>query len=329
MSRIQGKTITEAAAVYAGVDVSKASLDLHVLAGKGRGLARRFPNDEAGISAIVATLSGRAAGRGCKVVFEPTGRMHHALWQALDAAGLGPAPYNPFFARSFARAGGKLAKTDAIDAGVLARAAASMALPVVPAPSREHFRIKELHSLRLGVVAALSAAKNRLHATSDALGRRLLEAQIDLLSAQRDELDAELARLIAEDPDLARRRDILLSLPGIGAVSATAIIAEMPELGRLSDKQAAALLGVAPMNRDSGTSAGRATPQGGRRRLRGALHMAAIAAGRANPNLKAFRDRLKQRAKHGKVIITAVLRKLIILANTLVMQDRLWKPNRP
>jgi len=325
MSRIQGKTITEGSAVYAGVDVSKAWLDLHVLGGDSA-LARRFANDEPGIGALVAVLAERSARAPCRVVFEPTGRLHHALWRALHCAGHATVPYNPCQARYFAKASGKLAKTDAIDARVLAFAAASMDLPAAPPPGPDLLRIKELHGLRLGVVAALRAARTRRSASSDALGLRLLDDQIDLLAAQRDQLDAEIARLIADDPVLARRREILLSVPGIGPASVAALTADMPELGHLCHKTAPALLGVAPMNHDSGNSTGRATPRGGRRRLRASLHMAALAAARANPDLKAFSERLKARGKPPMVVVTAVLRKLIILANALIRDDRLWQP---
>ncbi len=326
MSRIQGKTITDDAGVYAGVDVSKAWLDLHVLGDGGRGLARRFGNDEAGIRTLVAALAERSDGQSCRVVFEPTGRLHHALWRALAEAGHATVPYNPCQARHFAKANGKLAKTDAIDARVLAWAAASMDLPVAPPPSLELLRIKELHGLRLGVVAALRAARNRHRVTGDALGLRLLDAQIDLLIAQRDELDAELKRLIAQDPELARRSEILLSLPGIGPASVAALTADMPELGYLCEKTAPALLGTAPMNNDSGDRKGHAKPGGGRRRLRACLHMAALAAARANPDLKAFSERLKARGKPPMIVITAVMRKLIILANTLIRENRTWTP---
>jgi len=333
MSRIQGKTITDGVQVYAGIDISKASLDLHVLeptgGAKGGGLARRFANTHEGIAMLLGCLAERGAGRPCRVVFEPTGRFHLALWRALHEAGHAAVPYNPFRARRFAEADGAMAKTDAIDARVLARAAAFMDLPAVPPPAGNILRIKELHSLRLGLVRALRAAKNRRGAAREALARRLLGDQIALLEAQIAELDAELARMIGADPQLARRRDILVSVPGIGPVSATALIAELPELGAASDKQIAALLGVAPMNRDSGTWKGARRIKGGRARLRAALHMAALAAARCNPDLKACRNRLADAGKHAKVILTAVLRKLVILANALVRDDRLWTPIRP
>lgn len=329
MSRIQGKTISDGASVYAGVDVSKAVLDLHVLAPGGRGRQRRFANDASGIASLLGWLSACGAGRPCRVVFEPTGRFHLGLWRALDRAGHAAVPFNPYRARHFAEADGEPAKTDAIDARVLARAAASMDLPAAPPPTQEQLRIKGLHGLRLGAVGMLRAAKNRRGATSDVLAERLLGAQIALFEAQIAEIDAELARLIEAEPELARRRAILASVPGIGRVSAAALIAEMPELGNLADKKAAKLLGVAPIDRQSGERTGRSRIKGGRRRLRAALYMAALAAARANPDLHAFRNRLKARGKPAKLILTAVLRKLVTLANALVRENRLWSPVRP
>jgi transposase len=325
MSRIQGKTFTDSTQVYAGIDVSKASLELHVLAAEGAGLSRCFANTGDGIRALAACL-----GSGpCRVAFEPTGRLHLALWRALDAAGHETVVLNPLRARRFAEMLGQWAKSDAIDARVLARAAAQLdAAPASP-PPESRLRIKELHGVRGGFIRTLRAAKNQRHAATDRLARRLLGEQIGLIEAQIAEIEAELARLIAADPVLARRRDILASIPGFGAVSVTALIAELPELGKASDKQIAALLGVAPMNRDSGRWRGQRRIKGGRARLRSTLHMAALAASRYNPPLKAFRDRLAAIGKPAKVTLTAVLRKLIILANALVRDDRLWTPQRP
>jgi transposase len=325
MSRIQGKTISNGSRVYAGIDVSKASLDLHALLPDGGRLSRRFANDAAGIGALTACLGAAP----CRAVFEPTGRFHLGLWRALDAAGHEPVPWNPFRARRFAEVEGKLAKTDAIDARVLARAAACLDLAPAAPPAWNRLRIKELHSLRLGLVRSLRAAKNRHGAACDALARRLLGEHIAFIETQIAEVAAELARLIGADPQLARRRDILASIPGIGPASIAALIAELPELGAVPDKQIAALLGVAPMNRDSGFWRGRRRIRGGRYRLRAALHMAALAAARCNPALKAFRQRLAAAGKPPKVALTAVLRKLIILANALVRDDRPWTPVRP
>ena len=329
MSRIQGKTTTDSSRVYAGIDVSKATLDLHVILPGGSGHACRFANSEAGIRSLLAWLKTRTGPHPGRVAFEPTGRFHLALWRALDAAGHETVALNPLRARRFAELIGKMAKTDAIDAAVLARAAAQMEDAPCPPPSQMCLRIKELNGVRNGFVRSLRAAKNQRHAATDALARRLLNEQIGLIEDQIAEIGAELARLIDANPALARKRDILASIPGLGAVSVTALIADMPELGAASENQIAALLGVAPMNRDSGVWRGQRHIKGGRIRLRSTLHMAALAAARHNPPLKAFRDRLTAAGKPHKVALTAVLRKLIILANALVRDDRLWTPQKP
>ena len=172
MSRIQGKTISDGTPVYAGVDVSKATLELHVLEAGGRaggGQRHRFANDAAGIAALLGCLEGHCRGRPGRVAFEPTGRFHLGLWRGLDRAGHAAVPFNPYRARHFAEADGQPAKTDAIDARMLARAAASMDLRAAPPPAEEHLRIKELHGLRLGTVGMLRAAKNRRGAASDVI----------------------------------------------------------------------------------------------------------------------------------------------------------------
>jgi transposase len=325
MSRIQGKTFTDGTQVYAGIDVSKASLDLHILAADGAGFSRRFANSGEGIAALAACLGSTRR----RVTFEPTGRFHLALWRALDAAGHEAVPLNPFRARRYAEALGLMAKTDAIDARMLAQAAAGLDTAPASPPSENRLRIKELHGVRIGFIRTLRAVKNQKGAATDGLARRLLGQQICLIEAQLAEIEAELTRLIDADPALARRRDILASIPGFGAVSVFALIAELPELGAATDKQIAALLGVAPMNRDSGQWRGQRRIKGGRVRLRSTLHMAALAAARYNPPLKAFRDRLAAAGKPAKVVLTAVLRKLVITANALVRDDRLWTPIKP
>ncbi len=332
MSRIQGKTFTDSIRVYAGIDVCKASLDLHVLeadtVGNG-GLSHRFANTEAGIRSMISRLDARLAGQPCRVAIEPTGRFHLAAWKALDAAGHDVVVLNPFRARRFAEAMGLLAKTDAIDAYALARAAACLELASSSPPSETHLRIKELQAARSSITRTLAATKNRRGAACDALVKRLLSEQVALTEAHITELDAELARLIEADTALARRRDILASVPGLGPVCVTALIAELPELGTASDKQIAALLGVAPFNRDSGQWRGQRKIKGGRAHLRRTLYMAAVTAARFNPPLSAFCKRLRAAGKPAKVALTATLRKLIILANALIRDDRLWTPQKP
>ncbi len=325
MSRIQGKTFTDAHQVYAGIDVCKASLDLHVLDPDGDGVSRRFANTPGGIRSLLGWLGDKP----CRVVIEPTGRFHLALWRALDGAEHEVVLLNPLRARRFAEAMGYLAKTDVIDARVLAQAAARLDTAPSSPPSDICLRIKELHGVRCGFVRALTAARNRRGAASDTLARRLLAEHIALIEAHLAEIEAELARLIEADPALARRRDILASIPGLGPVCVTALIAELPELGTASDKQIAALVGVAPFNRDSGRWRGKRKVKGGRAQLRHVLYMAAVTAARFNPALAAFRERLRATGKSNKAAFTAVLRKLVILANALVRDDRLWTLQKP
>jgi transposase len=161
-------------------------------------------NTQAGLAALLACLAECGAGRPCRVVFEPTGRFHLALWRALHGAGHAAVPLNPYRARHFAEADAVLAKTDAIDARVLARACAFMDLPAAPPPAEDHLRIKELHGLRLSLVRALRAAKNQNGAARDALARRLLSERAAFLETQLAEIGAELAHLIEADPVLAR-----------------------------------------------------------------------------------------------------------------------------
>jgi transposase len=329
MSRIQGKTISDSAQVYAGIDVCKASLDLDVLEPDGDGLARRFANTDAGIRSLVICLAKCLGGRPCRVTLEPTGRFHLAVWRALDAAGAEVVLLNPLRARRFAEVMGYLAKTDVIDARVLAQASARLDTVPSSPPSDICLRIKELHGVRGGYSRALVATKNRHGAACDELARRLLAEHIALIEAHLGEIEAELARLIEADPALARRRDILASIPGLGPVCVTALIAELPELGTASEKQIAALAGVAPFNRDSGKWRGKRKVKGGRAQLRRILYMAAVTAARFNPALAAFRERLRATGKPNKAAFIAVLRKLIVLANALVRDDRLWAPQKP
>ena len=319
---MQGKDSTDTITAYVGIDVCKAWLDVHVAAGE-RSTTLRVANAAAGIGELVRRLEGFTVGR---VALEATGRLHLEVWAALAKAGLAVMVLNPYRARKFADALGRLAKTDAIDARVLALAAERLeTAPSAPlSPSR--LRLKELQSLRRGLVVRRVALANQLAGAGDAFARRLLAAEKALIERHLARLEAELQSCIAADPELARIHAILVSTPGLGSISAILLIAELPELGRASDKEIAALVGVAPMNWDSGASRGRRRIKGGRAPLRAGLAMAALAAARANPALRAFRQRLRAAGKPHRVVLTAVLRKLVVLANALVRDDRLWTP---
>ena len=330
MSRMQGKDCTDRLAGYAGIDVCKARLDVFAFTASG-GEAFSVENGRKAIAGLVARLGALGVRR---VALEPTGGFHIAAWRALDAAGIAVVALNPERVRRFAEANGRLAKTDAVDARVLALAAARLDAPASSPPTEEMCRIRELHAQRQALVAERVALANRARTAGHPLVRRQLARQMRLVREQVGEVEAALRALVAADPELARVYDILVSIPGIGPASALAMIADLPELGRASDKEIAALVGVAPVARDSGAFRGRRHIRGGRAPLRAALHpgsrpgqaMAALAAARANPALRAFRERLRDRGKPHRVVLTAVLRKLVVLANALVRDNRLWTP---
>lgn len=322
MSRIQGKDCTDRLAGYAGVDVCKARLDVHAFSAEGE-KACAVPNTKKGMSELVARLGALGVRR---VALEPTGRFHIAAWRALDAAGIEVVALNPGRARRYAEAIGKLAKTDAVDARVLALAAARLEVAPSPPPTEKICQIRELHAQRQALVAERVALANRARTAEHPLVRHQIARQMRLVREQTAEVEAALHALVAADPEFTRIYAILLSIPGIGPASALAMIADLPELGHASEKQIAALVGVAPFACDSGAFRGRRHIRGGRAPLRAALHMAALAAARANPALRVFRERLRDKGKPHRVVLTAVLRKLVILANALVRDNRLWMP---
>lgn len=303
-----------------GIDVSKASLDAFRLS---NGERRQFANDRSGCAALRRWL-GREAPR---VVFEPTGAYHRLLEQTLSRAGIAVVKVNPRHARRFAEATGALAKTDRIDAALLARMAAALALEAAPARSESRNDLSELAAARRGLVKDRAAALTRAQTARNALLRRQLKARLRQVERQVAEIDAAMAALVAKDETLARRREILVSIPGVGAVTATTILVEMPELGALDGKEAASLAGLAPMTRESGGWKGRARIRGGRAALRCGLYMPALVAMRFNPDLRRKYEALKAAGKPTKVALVAIMRKLIVLANALIRKDREWRPN--
>lgn len=318
MARMQGKTSSDTGHHCAGIDVSKAHLDLRVW-GAPRG--RRFGNDPAGIAALVAYL-----GPPHRVVLEPTGRFHLALWRALDAAGHGVAPINPHAARQLAQGMGQLAKTDAVDAAVLAAIARHLPPPTRPAPDDLTLEIRELHAAHSAATRRRAMVRTQAQACSNPRIQGHLAAEEATLTAQIDDLEAALEALLDTRADMRRRQRILTSIPGIGKGAAQTLIARLPELGQASHAQIAALSGTAPMARESGQWRGRARTRGGRRDLRAALHMNAVVAMTHNPDLRAFATTLQARGKPMPAILTAVLRKLLVLANALIANNRLWTP---
>lgn len=306
-----------------GIDISKDRLDAFALASATH---RGFDNTAAGIARLIRWI---VAQGGALTVFEPTGRYHAALERALARAGLAAHKVNPLQARRFAQATGRLAKSDRIDAGLLARMGAALALEAQPQAPEILTDLKELLTAQRSLIAARAAEKTRAQATASRLLQRQIAARIRLFDAQIAALGAHIETAIATEPDLARRVDLLASIPGIGRPTACALAIEMPELGQLTRAQAAALAGLAPMTRESGKSRGQAQIRGGRPALRKALYMPALVAMRFNPDLREKAQRLARNGKPAKVIITAVMRNLLLLANTLLAENRKWLPTPP
>lgn len=321
---MQGKIMPEHSAtgpVYVGIDVCKERLDVYVYPA-----GRRFSaaNSRDGLKRLRRLLSGLDAAR---VVMEATGKYHRVAQRTLAQAGLLVAVVNPLRARLFAEAAGMLAKTDRIDARMLAVMGAALdpqARPPVPA---ELEALQELVRARSAATGDLTRLKNRHAAAQTPFLRAELRRQIDNLKRSIARLSAEIERRIAAEPALDRRHRILMSIPGVGPAVAAVLLADCAELGTLSAKAAALLAGLAPIAHDTGNTSGQRHIKGGRKSVRNALYMAALSAARANPPLKAFYQRLRDNGKKPKLALTAVMRKLVILANTLIKEDRHWHPS--
>ena len=301
-----------------GVDVSKAHLDAHRLPDGG---AKRFANDDGGFEELAAWV-GPSAG---VVVYESTGHCHRDFEEAL-AGRLPLARVNATRARRFAQAIGQQAKTHAADARVLAAMGVALRLRRTEARSSTRRDLDELATARDGLVKDRVAALNRRKHVRHRLLRRQNRNRLAQIDRQIVALDAAVGKLLATEPELARQAEVLASIPGVGAVTAAGLVAEMPELGGIDAKAAASLAGLAPVARESGNWKGRSFIQGGRRRARRLLYMAAVSAVRCNPDMTAKYRQLVARGKPPKVALVAVMRKLLLLANALLSQNRLWTP---
>jgi len=306
-----------------GIDVSKDHLDAHALSA---GTALRVPNTARGIARLLRWIG---AGPVARIVYEPTNRYHRALEARLAAAGLPLAPVNPLKARRFAQALGLQAKTDRIDARMLAEMGLRLT-PGLQVPNPKNLQhLKDLVAARRALVADRVADGNRTGGHSLALLQRLARRRRAAIEADIARIEAAIAALIATDPALTDKARILQSLPGIAALTAATLLAEAPELGQLEARQIAALAGLAPVTRESGAWRGKATIQGGRRHLRRALYMPTLTAIRRNRDLATLFTRLRAAGKPAKLALVAAMRKLIILANTLLREGREWQETRP
>jgi transposase len=303
-----------------GIDISKDFLDAHRLSD---GAAARFHNSPAGFRTLSTWLGDDMPTR---VVFEATGAYHRNFERAFSGE-IPLVKVNPLQARRFAQACGTRVKTDEVDAHMLASFGNALALEPDQPIDGKQFELKELFSSRGGLIKDRTRLTNRLHTQTLALVKRQTKARIDQITRQLKALQQDINTRLQDCPGRARANTILRSIPGIGEVAAATILIEMPEIGTLQKKKAASLTGLAPMTRQSGKWRGKATIQGGRKQLRDALYMPALVASRHNPDLcDKYKTMIKQ-GKPQKVALTAIMRKLIELANTLVKADREWAPN--
>lgn len=306
--------------IAVGVDVSKDALDVFALPAR---TYRRFANDAGGIKRLTAWLTGLSAAPP-KIVLEATGTMGWLLVRALAAAGLAPRVVNPARVKAFRAAEGKLAKTDRLDAELIARFALTMSEAARPAPSARALEIKSLSARRRQLAEMAGEEKKRLKQAFDDAAIDSIKATIALLEREKKRIEALLLGAIAADPDAQARFEILVSIPGIGPGIASTLIADLPELGDLNRHEIAALAGVAPQANQSGRHDGRARIKGGRPQVRTALYLAAFNTRRTPGPLKDFYERCRASGKPYNVALIATARKIVVLASALVREGRPW-----
>jgi len=308
---------------FIGIDVSKDHLDV---AFAGQAKVWRVGNDDKGIAALGRRLAAREDPH---VVCEATGGYTRLLSRELTRLAIAFSQVNPRQVRDFARASGRLAKTDAIDAAVILQFAQKMQPPATPPLSADQIRLTDLVRRRRQIVDMAVMEKQRAAHPDEPDILASVQRHLDFLAEEIADIDRRIASQIAADRALARRVELLRTIPGIGATVAATLVAELPELGHVGKKQIAALVGVAPMNRDSGLKRGEAHIAGGRLSVRCALYMATLSAIRCNPDIKAYYRRLREDGKAPKVAIVAAMRKMTITANVILEQDRPWTNKQP
>lgn len=308
-----------AAPSFVGIDVSKDRLDVHV---RPSGQAFALPRDDGGLDQLLARLRTEAPAL---VLLEATGGFEITVAAALAGAGLPLAVVNPRQVRDFARAMGRLAKTDRLDAEVIALFAERVRPEPRPVPDAAAQALAELIARRRQVIEMIGMERNRARQARAPKVARTIRATLKVLEAQLATLDREIDDSVRGSPAWRAADDLLQSVPGIGAVASRTLIAEMPELGRLDRRAAAALIGLAPVNRDSGQMRGHRTIAGGRTTVRNVLFMATLSAIRWNPVLKPHYQQLIQRGRPKKVAIVACMRRLLGILNAILRAKIPWK----
>jgi transposase len=305
--------------VFVGIDVSKDRLDVHVLPS---GEVFAVTNDPDGLADLVSRVQGVSA---TSVVLEATGGYEAAATSALALAGLPVVVVNPAQVRAFAGALGRRAKSDPIDAWVIARFAEAVRPPPRPLPSAEQQLLGELLARRRQILQMLGAERQRLVRAQDLRLKKSLRRLIAALEKELAALDSDIDQAVRASPLWQAKEDLLKSVPGVGPVVARTLLAELPELGTLNRRQAAALAGLAPFTRQSGRWRGKASIGGGRAHVRSALFMAALSAARFHPELKAFNSHLLAAGKPKMVALIAVARKLLTLLNAILRDQKPWR----
>jgi len=305
---------------FVGIDIAKDQVEVHV-----RPTDERFQlsRNDAGLAGLVARLQPLGPHL---VVFEATGGYEIPVAAVLASAGVPVAVVNPRQIRDFARATGQLAKTDALDARLLARFAEVVQPAARPLPTAAAQALGDLVARRRQLIEMLAAERNRHQQARDPQLQRRIATHVRWLTKALAELDTDLADTIRSSPIWRERDNLLQSVPGIGNVTAYTLLADLPELGRLDRRKIAALVGVAPLNRDSGHWRGRRTIAGGRPAVRSVLYMATLTAVRFNPAIAHFYQRLTAAGRPKKVALTAAMRKLLTILNAMLRDQRSWQP---
>jgi transposase len=316
-TEIKEDGVLEVTPIFVGIDVSKARLDVAI---RPTGERESVANDKAGIKDLVKRL---AKIQHALIVLEATGGLERPVTHALAGAELPVVVVNPRQVRDFAKATGQLAKTDSIDADVLARFAEAVRPALRPLPDAVTLELRALTARRRQIIEMIGAERNRLATASKAVRKRI-DAHLGWLEQELERADKDLDRSIQHSPIWKENEDLLLSVPGIGPVTSHTLLAELPELGELDRKQISALAGLAPFNRDSGSLKGRRSIWGGRAPVRSALYMATLVATRRNSVIRDFYKRLRAKGKVFKVALVACMRKLLTILNSMIKHKTRW-----
>ena len=311
--------LMEQESIFVGIDVAKAQVDVAVRPTDDRW---EVSYDNAGVGQLVSQLKGLEPAI---VLLEASGGLELPLVAALAAEEIPVVVVNPRQVRDFARATGKLAKTDALDAAVLAHFAEAIRPPVRPLRDAETQVLNSLVARRHQVMTMLVSEKNRLSAATTGAVRPRIEAHIAWLELELKDLDEDLRKTLRQSPVWREKDDLLRTVPGVGEQLSLTLLAYLPELGTLDRRQIAALVGVAPYNRDSGSFRGKRTVWGGRARVRATLYMGALVASRFNPVIKDFYQRLLAAGKPKKLALTACMRKLLVILNSILKHRSPWR----